>query len=124
LYWRKKYFKSSGNSRDLRCDLQVSTEDLKKRDLDSLINLHLARCYLKGEKVNEKNEYLSWYFYKKTKEIDGKKELKQLEETTFKRFIECYKMVVILLCIGKFSRHPKKVFMLIGKEIFWTIKKN
>jgi TPR repeat protein len=122
LYWYRKYFKSSGICIDLQNILQISKK-VKECELDSLINLKLARCYLSGKKVRKKNDFLSWFFYKKTKEIKGKQELKQLEETVFKEF----NTIFTLLCIGKFSKYPKEVFMLIGKEIFgqtniWTNK--
>jgi hypothetical protein len=119
IYWTKKYCKWSGEYFPLKNLLKINI-NIKTCDLDSLINLKLANHYLSKD---EYNEYLSWHFYKKTKEIDGKKELKELEGSTFKRFVECYKVIRTVLCIGKFSKYPKEVFMLIGKEIFGQIKK-
>jgi hypothetical protein len=121
LYWSKKYFKSSGSTHyDLPRQLKIKELHSETHNLDSLVDLHLARCYLSGKKVEEKNEYLSWYFYKKTKEKSGKKKLKALEETVFKKFVRCYNVIITLLCIGKFSKHPKEVFVMIAKELWKT----
>jgi hypothetical protein len=118
IYWSIKYCKWIREYFPLEELLKIDI--LKPCDLDSLINLKLARHYIS---IHEYDEYLSWHFYKKTKEIDGKQELKELEGSTFKRFVECYKVIQTVLCIGKYSKCPKEVFMLIAKEIFWTIKK-
>lgn len=118
MYWYKKeYFASKMNQLAFKLRI-VHNEEVKDCDqLDSLINLHLARYYFA-----KKNDYLSWYFFKKTNEIDGKKELKLLEEKTFSEFVRIYKVILTVLCIGKFSPYPKEVFVMIAKEIWKTIK--
>jgi hypothetical protein len=117
MFWCKRYFKISGDCNFLSHYLEINEDKLKIHNIDFLVNVYLARCYLSGEEVQEKNEYVSWYFYKQSNE---KKELKKFEETVFKKFVRCYKLLLTLLCIGKFSKHPKEVFIMIGKELWKT----
>jgi hypothetical protein len=105
----------------------LAGEKSKLPDLDSLINLHLARCYLSGEYVNERNIYLSWYFYKKTKEVEGIGELSKLEKSVFNEFATSFKVILTLLCISKISSKylniPKDIFVLLAKCIYNDLKK-
>lgn len=121
LYWNKKFFIAcSGYDYNHALSFKLELDGiLTISNVDSKINFGLARYYLA-----EKDEYLSWYFFKKTKEIDAKKELKKLEETIFKSFVKCHKVVITLLCIGKYSKYPKEVFMLIAKELWKTKHEN
>jgi TPR repeat protein len=122
LFWLKKYYKASGDAYELAKTLNLSTTKiLRSNEIDLLVDQHLADCYLIGKNVNEKNEYLSWYFFKKS---GSSLRLKELEQTIFKGFAECLKTTLTLLCISKYyasNRNiPKDVFVMLAKYVWKT----
>jgi TPR repeat protein len=127
LYWDAITLRSHDYSHYLYHELNIPDRKLKGCDVDSLINLHLARCYLHGEKVNERSLYLSWYFYKKTKEVEAIVELRKLKNSVFKEFANNFKVILTLLCISKISSKylniPKDIFVLLAKCVFDDLKK-
>jgi TPR repeat protein len=117
IYWYSKYSKIA-HYHPLANVLRISEPKARTYDL----NLHLAKCYLTGEKVEEKNLYLSWYFFKKTSEPTL--ELQEYEKTIFSGFANCRKMTLTLLCIAKYFAAslgiPGDILKMLARYVWKT----
>jgi hypothetical protein len=118
LYFFKKYYIASGNLRYIKFAFNYRIKNIDEYNIDSLIDFELARYYY----LSEETKYLSWYFYKKTKELKGIKKLVELEKGSFKTFVESHKNCLTLLCISKNCKNiPKDIFIMLAKYL-WKLK--
>jgi TPR repeat protein len=116
MFWAVIAFKVFKSNEKLVNRLKLTSKELKNCDLNSKVNLHLADSYLYGKHPCLVDVFSSWYFFNKTKEPEGKIMLEK--EPFFGRYIKWFKVIITLLCVGKFSKHSKDVLTLIAKAMW------